>query len=366
MALWFAISPAVARAQSADDLYKQASSAFDHGDFEQAVVLYQKVLQLQPDSVPIRTDLGVALAHLGRYAEAIENYQQALKRDPENAAVRLNLALAWYKQADFPKATSELELLHKKSPENRQVLYLLADCYLRLGRNDDVIALLRPEYEANPEDLAVDYAFGTALLREGKVHEGEPVIDHIMKRGDTPEANLLLGEAQFAAQDYQAAATTLRKTVGQNPNFPEAWSLYGRALLNSKDEDVPGAKDAFERALQLDPNDFSSNLFLGSILRREGDYGKAMQYEEKALRLRPASPEVRFQIAAVHAATGKLEDSRKEFEDLEREYPNFLEVHVQLAAVYAKLHLPNESQRERNIVQKLNEKARGTELRPKL
>jgi tetratricopeptide (TPR) repeat protein len=364
-ALLFAALPFSILAQSAEEKYKEASSAYDRGDFGQAIFLYEQALKLQPDSVPIRADLGVALVRLGRYTEAINNYELALKRDPENEAVRLNLALAWYKQAVFAKATEELEILRKSHPKNRQALYLLADCYLRLGKNDEVASLLRPEYEANPRDLAVDYALGTALIRQGKIHEGEVVIDPILKGGDTSEANLLMGEAQFAANDYGAAVATLRKAVNQNPELPEAWSLYGHALLDAGAENLADAKTAFQRALQLDPNDFSANLLLGSIFRREGDYLQAMPYEESALRLRPASPEAHFQVAALHAALGKFEDARKEFEHLEREYPDFLEVHVQLAAIYARMNLPKESQHEREIVLKLNEKARETELRPK-
>jgi predicted Zn-dependent protease len=86
---------------------------------------------------------------------------------------------------------------------------------------------------------------------------------------------------------------------------------------------------------------------------------------EKSLRQRPTSPEVRFQIAAAHAALGKPDDARREFERLEQEFPEFLEVHVQLAALYARLGLKQESERERAMVLRFNEKARETEPRPK-
>jgi tetratricopeptide (TPR) repeat protein len=141
-----------------------------------------------------------------------------------------------------------------------------------------------------------------------------------------------------------------------NSGIAEAWSLYGRALLRS--EDPAGAKDAFLRALQLDPNDFQANIHLGSLLRSEGNLSEAARYVEHARRLRPSSPEARFQEAALDASSGKLEQARKKFEELERDWPDFLEVHVQLAAVYARMNLKQESERERATVLKLNEKER--------
>ena len=242
--------------QSSEQLYKDATAAYDRGEVARAISLYEQAVKLQPDSVAARTDLGVALVHEGRYSEGIAEYQEALKRDPGNVTVKLDLALAWYKQGDFEKAASELREMREKQPENRQSLHLLADCYLRMGKNGDVVTLLEPSYKADPADLAVDYALGTALIRGGQIQQGELVIDRILKKGDSAEANLLMGEAQFEARDYKSAAAVLRKALDLNSGIAEAWSLYGRALLHN--EDSPGAKEAFLRALQLDPNDFQS------------------------------------------------------------------------------------------------------------
>lgn len=350
-------------AQTADQLYQRATAAFDRGDISQSIALYHQALKLQPDSLAILTDMGVALARNGNYTEAIAAYQKATKIDPANPVVLLNLSLAWYKQGNFKQASIELERLRATRKDNQQSLYLLADCYLRMGKYSDVVSLLDPVYKNDPNDLAVDYALGVALIRLGQIHRGETVIDPIMKKGNTAEANLLLGEAQLAAQDFKAAAVSLQRAVQLNANLADAWSLYGRALLSDEREDE--AVDAFQKALTLDPNEFFANLYLGSTYRHRALYPQALPYLELALRLRPASPEAQFQVAALHAATGKLDEARDEFEKLEREWPDFLEVHVQLASLYSKLNLKQDSLREQKIVLQLNEKSRNTDLRPK-
>ena len=349
--------------QSADQLYQQATEAYDRGEVSQSISLYQQALKLQPDSVPILTNLGVAFVQAGRYTEAIDVYHRAAKIDSASPIVQLNLSLAWYKQGEFKQASLELEKLRTAHNDNQQSLYLLADCYLRLGRNADVVALLDPVYKSNPNDLAVDYALGVALIRLGQIQRGESVIDPILKTGNTAEANLLMGEAQYAAQNYKAASASLQKAVALNDKLAVAWSLYGRALMNDQNEEA--AVEAFQKALQLDPNDFAANLYLGSEFRHRAQYDTALPYLDHALHLRPTSPEAQFQVAAVHAATGKLDEARREFEQLERDWPDFLEVHVQLAALYSKLNLKQDSLREKNIVLQLNEKARNTDLLPR-
>lgn len=108
----------------------------------------------------------------------------------------------------------------------------------------------------------------------------------------------------------------------------------------------------------LIPTTSKANIHLGSLLRSEGNLNEAVPYVERAQRLRPSSPEARFQDAALDASSGKLEEARKKFEELERDWPDFLEVHVQLAAVYARMNLKQESEHERATVLKLNEKER--------
>jgi len=44
--------------QSAEQLDKEAIGTYDRGNISQAILLYQRLVKLQPDSVPLRTTLG--------------------------------------------------------------------------------------------------------------------------------------------------------------------------------------------------------------------------------------------------------------------------------------------------------------------
>ncbi len=43
---------ATAQGQSAEQLYNEANGAYDRGDVSRAISLYERVVKLQPDSVP--------------------------------------------------------------------------------------------------------------------------------------------------------------------------------------------------------------------------------------------------------------------------------------------------------------------------
>src|ERR1035438_9048260 len=75
--------------------------------------------------------------------------------------------------------------------------------------------------------------------------------------------------------------------------------------------------------------------------------------------LRPDSATALFQVFALDAATGHLEEAKSGFEKLVKQWPDFVEAHLQLAMVYARLHQTQDSERERRIVVELNDKARS-------
>src|ERR1035441_8256181 len=267
-------------------------------------------------------DAGKAALALKRYDEAVRQYRQVLSRDSHNETAMLNLALAYYKQGDFSKARNELDDLHKLRPANRQAFHLLADCDLRLGNYRDAIALVEPAYEAQADDPAIEYILGAALIQDGQTQRGAAVIDRMMRNGNSAVGSVLMGASQYAAGDYKASAATLRKALDLNPELPGAWTIYGRALLSGGENEE--AKTAFRRALQADPNDFDACLHLGAVLRHDGDTEGAGPHLRHALVLRPDSAAVQFQVWALDAATGHLEEAKSGFEKLVKQWPDFV------------------------------------------
>ncbi len=233
---WLAsLVAALCAAQDPAALYRQAVDLHRQGRLEEAVELYRKVLEARPESVVARSNLGAALSAMGRYGEAIDAYRAALERAPANVGVRLNLALAHYKSDDYEAAAAELARVREQDPDNRQALLLLADCWLRLGEHRKLIALLEPYARFHPGDDTVAYLLGMALLRDGQIGRGQAVIDRLLRRGDSPEVQMLIGASQLFAADYGAALKTLEAAAAAKPGLPGVQTLLGMARMENDD-----------------------------------------------------------------------------------------------------------------------------------
>ena len=267
------------------------------GDFPGAIREYEACIAAEPGRAEARSNLGAVFAKLGRYQEAIEQYQAALKVAPAALAPRLhfNLALAYYKSFQIHEAASELEPLHHSQPADLNIALLLADCRLRTGEFKQAIELLLPLESAHSGEAALDYALGLAMVRDGRVAEGQARINRILGRGDSAEGHFLLGTAAFTARNFPAAVKEFSQAEALNPGLPSLHSLYGQALLFTGDADAAAA--AFRKELAANPNDFDANYQLASILAHRNKLEEARPLLERAVQLRPRSTEARDALA---------------------------------------------------------------------
>lgn len=350
----------IAQAQTPQELQELVQDAIQKqkaGDLGDAVTEYRQFLNVHPEATAIHSNLGAALAGLGRFEEAVPEYKIALEQSPGLDSARLNLAIAYYKMGTISQAAIELEKVHATDPANLQAALLLGDCYLRMGQEKDVIRVLEPQEKKYPDDLAIAYMLGTALIRDKRVDEGQVLVDRILRNGDSAEAHLMLGSAKMNVQDYAGARDEFAKAVKLNPDLPEVHGLYAQALVLTGDSDLSSKE--FQAELAVDPFNFDANLRLGAAARTDQNYELAHKYLARALETRPGDPGVRYQLALLAIDEGRLDDARQTLEALVKESPQFTEAHVSLALVYYRLKRTEDGQREREIVQKLTAEAQA-------
>jgi tetratricopeptide (TPR) repeat protein len=348
---------ASAVAQTPQTLVQDAINKQRAGDLQGAVREYRDFLKLHPEATAVHSNLGAALAGLGRFEEAVAEYKIALRQSPKLPGAGLNLALAYYKMGRIADAAAELIKVNKESSDNSQATLLLADCYLRMGQNKGVIRVLQPVEDRHPDDLAIAYLLGTALIRDQQVEKGQILVDRILRNGESAESHLMLGDAKLNVSDFAGARDEFAKAVELNPNLPEVHGLYAQALRVTGDPDQ--ALKEFKAELAVDPYDFHSNLYMGAMLREQAQLEEARPYLTRALAIRPGDMGVRYQIAALTLSEGKFDEARRELEAIVKDAPQFTEAHVSLSLAYYRLKRMSDGDRERGIVQKLTAEAQA-------
>jgi tetratricopeptide (TPR) repeat protein len=338
-----------------DALLKQAIDEQQRGDFSAAILDYQKFLESRPNEVQAKVNLGATLAQVGKYDEAIGIYLSVLPALKNNKdMVRMNLALAYYKKGDYQHAHDLFTGLQKAHPNDVRTLILLGDTDLHLGNPEAALALLQPQENRYSQNMDFEYVLGSALIQSGRKREGASRVEKSAQAGPSPDAYMLAGATYLDLDEFDKARRDLEKALRLNPALPGIHTSVG--IARDKAGDQASAEAAFREALKLNPDDFDANLYLGSILSRRHDIEQARLYLDKALRLNPSDRVAHYESAMLKSRAGDYSAAVGDLEQLSKEDPDWLPPHIELAALYYKLHRPEDGKKERELVDSINAK----------
>jgi tetratricopeptide (TPR) repeat protein len=335
----------------ADELLRSGISAQQHGDNQTAIEDYRKALAIQPGLALARVNLGAALAAAGQFDAAIEEDNAAMAMVPDKIAVRRNLALAYYKKGDVAHAQTEFEAVMAARPRDAKAAILLGYTYIKLEKPQQAVALLSPLEQGHEADMDFEYVLGDAMIQSGQDAAGIPRMEKAATATHSPDSYVIAGTARMHRSEFREARADFDAALDLSPTFPGLYTLAGQArdAMGDSDASVP----AFEAALRADPKDATANLYLGVIRLKQRNFDSARPLLELALELRPGHPLTRLQLAKLNGMTGRYAEAAATLEDLEKSDPNWLDPHIELAAIYYKLRRPEDGQREREIVQQI-------------
>lgn len=104
---------------------------------ESAILCFEKVLEIDPESVEALNNLAVACMFSGDYVRSEETFLRALQFQPDHLPTLKNLAFLYYQQEDrLGDAAQLLANVIRKSSLDCEALYLLGMCYQAGGQMD--------------------------------------------------------------------------------------------------------------------------------------------------------------------------------------------------------------------------------------
>jgi tetratricopeptide (TPR) repeat protein len=95
---------------------RYANSLFSLGRLEEALKLYGKVLELQPDNLDVRSLRGAIYWRTERIAEADADLQAALRQDPNHIPALYGMFLLSVQKRDLQKAAELLKKVESLDP----------------------------------------------------------------------------------------------------------------------------------------------------------------------------------------------------------------------------------------------------------
>ncbi len=208
-------------------------------DFQRAAGFYERAARLNEEDA--QAPLRAALAYLriegddNAATKAEASLNRVLELDPASFLAHVTLAQNFARKGDDSKAIEHLRQALRIDPANVSARILHARLRNRIGDHDAAIEELEIAAHLKPDQSKVTLHMARLLLRQ---------------------------------KDYTSAERMLVEAIQENPKEPGFWDHLGR--IRRSIGDGPGAIEAFQEAVNLQPKGVSTRLRLIEALIDEG------------------------------------------------------------------------------------------------
>jgi tetratricopeptide (TPR) repeat protein len=191
--LLIAIPSSFAVPMTREQLFQLATVAAGDGEFDRAIELFQKVIELDPKFAPAYNGLGLVHQSFeqGDINEAIRYFKMAVELAPEYNEGWNNLGRAYYARALFIDAEKALLRSLELKPDQVDVQLALAwDYLLGQSRPDEAIAYFQKALPIKDEPM-IYYGIGLAQLLKGDRFMVLDAVTQLRKRQQEDSASKL-------------------------------------------------------------------------------------------------------------------------------------------------------------------------------
>ncbi|MBQ4359309.1 MAG: tetratricopeptide repeat protein [Proteobacteria bacterium] len=335
--------------------FRALSSAYIQAkDIAGAEATLARLLELAPDDVIAKINMGHVKYERGQTDEAVKLYEQAYKLDPRRSELLYTIASVYYLGGRYEEAIQRFAVVLEKDRTHMSAQYFTADSELKLGHLDKAEVLFKaleaemPDYKyiklklayirmlrgesgavddvrklmnntTNPDDLH----FGAVMLRkQGYVDESVAV--HRKLRDDHMDQSIYgvyLAREYMETGNYVQASELLMLLIDESVNNSLAWEMMSITLLHQGIDammmgEFEQARSYFDQALSMEVHTVQAYCSFSQLALLEGNMEEAYQSFQMAEQISPDDPNVIKLAAQFDIMDGKNKYAVQRLNDL--------------------------------------------------
>ena len=273
-------------------LLQQGLTFHQQGNLTEAQVIYEQILNIQPDHFDALQLLGVLSAQIKKYSKAVEFLSKALQINPKHAKVCNNYGIALKELKRFDEAIASYDQAIAINPDYIDALSNRGNALQELDRYDEAVASYDQAIAIKSDYAEAHFNRGNALQELDRYDEALASYDQaIAIKSDYAEAYSNRGVSLKKLTRYEEALTSYNQAIAIKPNhidanlnlslcnlmlgnFNEGWQGFEWRWLDNKFDSKPlkSNKPAWDhqktdrRLLVWPEQGIGDHIFFGSLL----------------------------------------------------------------------------------------------------
>ncbi len=317
----------------ADANYLLGVAAFERGLKMDAVAMIERAIEADPHNAAYFGKLGEILTLLGRSERANAAYERAADLAPDDVRFHIGRAKLLERNGDIQGAVQQYRYILDKWPDSFEALYRCATIEARLGNRDQARDHVKKSLEIKADYAEAHLLYALLVLAVGDTQRARKhfllASEHskgrndihmksaaklmqlkdwnaalvVLRRetkldGNHAEAYLMMGDCLSSKEEYDGAILSYERALENRPMLAKAHARRGLALLNLSQ--VQEARQACQKAVQIDGGDWESLCALGVVMREDNDILDAIDYLGKAAKIAPTEVRPCLELALAY------------------------------------------------------------------
>lgn len=296
---------------------------------KEAKALFKTAEMRSKDKSQARLALAQIRIKNGTLQQAKHSCRKLMKNFKKSNASNLCFGKMWLKFERSARAIEEYTAI--KNQGNVQALTGLAKTYHYMNEYDKSISFYN---QAIAKGAGYEAHLGLGLVWERKGKKSQAM--NAIKKSVSLEPNSALAQFHLGRllKNGKKAATHIRIALTIRSDWAEAYGTLGDSLLES---DIQQSIDAYGKAINIEPNQASFHLGMGTALFRQKKYELARKELNKTLALVPSQIDATQMLADLEWATGNSSKAAELAEKSVQLSPNNPEICYNTAYLFYKM-----------------------------
>jgi len=336
-------------ALSFEQLLRAAEQAGSQNHDDEAIALYQRALQLQPEWDEGLWNLSSLLYEKEKYAEARDRLRRFVANQPKAGMGWALLGLSEFQTREYARALDHLRQgmtlgVGGSKGMARSVFYYAAVLLTRFEMYDQSQRLLFEMVRSGQTESFLVEPIGLATLRLPLLPEEIPP--------DRRELVRLAGEGALAVNDQhqEDAGKLFRQMAAAFPHEPGVYFLLGAFLASEHPEE--GIRE-MQHELEISPFHVPARVRLAEEYVKEGQVDQALGFASEAVKLDPQDASAHLAWGEALVAKGDLPGAIRELEAARDQAPDLLKIRWALFRAYSAAGRTEDAGKEKDAIGKL-------------
>jgi tetratricopeptide (TPR) repeat protein len=306
-------TPASVAAPQVEELYAEATRAYEAQDFSRAVPLYERIIALEPAHAEAHYKRGNALKNLGQLHPALASYDAAVEHKPDFPYAWCNRGVVQQTLGSYDAALVSFDRAIQLAPTDAVAHSNRAALLQALSRWEEALASYDRVLALDSQSAQIWFHRGGVLRELRQIEAALASFRQALQlKPDFAECHYNCGVLLERIQQPHAALASYDQAIQLNPGFHQAH--YNRAGVLNGMKQLEAALAGYDRALAAKADYVEAHANRGVVLQGLKRWDEALASYDRAIALRSDYAECHFNRGTLLAIRMRWEEAVASFD----------------------------------------------------